>query len=257
MEHPHYSISTPENVDLHLELAGLGSRIWAAFIDMCLIYLIIIMFFLLAVFGAVVIELLKLPTETKALLYTWGVILIAVIGILVTQFGYFIYFEKVWNGQTPGKRIAQIRVIDANGQPVNMSSIIIRNLLRIVDTILALGVVVMIFDKNERRIGDFLGGTLVIRERQAELSARNLKISASLPSTSFVDAGQISPDEYHLLVDFLRRRQSMNPSSRALLARRMEEFFRQKLKPEKEEGESSEYFLEKVYLAYSNISQGL
>ena len=247
---PDYLISTPENVDLHLELAGLGSRLWAAFIDMALIYLGILIAALVAGFASGMIAAMNIPTDTKNSLYLYiGGICILIIFAL--QFGYYILFEKLWQGQTPGKRIAHIRVIEADGQPVNWAGVIIRNLIRIIDMgLLMLGVVIMIFDKHERRLGDMLGGTLVIRERLPELSARTLKIEAETPTISFVDAGQINPDEYHLLVSFLQRRKAMNSSSRFTLARDMEAYFRKKLNPEPK-GESAENFLEKVYLAYS------
>lgn len=251
MNSPHYSISTPENVDLHLELAGLGSRIWAAFIDMALVYLMILLVVIVALVAAAVIEGLELSQDAKqnVYLYLAGITILTVSAV---QIGYFILFEKLWQGQTPGKRIAQIRVIEANGQPVNWPSVILRNLIRFVDMgLLMIGVVVMIFDKNERRLGDLLGGTLVIRERQPELSARNLRISISdQPTSSFVDIGQITPDEYHLLVSFLRRRFQMETGSRAALAKQMEEYYRTKLNPEYK-GESAENFLERLYLAYT------
>lgn len=256
MTDPHYSISTPENVDLHLELAGLGSRIWAAFIDFCLIYLLIIGLVLIALVASILLEQSPLSRDSKTLIYYWVIGLSTILLSFSIQFAYFIYFEKIWNGQTPGKRIAQIRVIEANGQPVNTGSVIIRNLLRIVDTYLGLGIgiVFMIFDRNERRIGDMAGGTLVIRERSSDLLQRNLKLTADKPESSFIDAGQISPDEYHLLLDFLKRRQKMESGSRQRLAKKLDDYFRQKLNPEKQENESSENFLEKVYLSYTDSS---
>jgi hypothetical protein len=60
----------------------------------------------------------------------------------------------------------------------------------------------------------------------------------------------LTPDEYQLLVSFLRRRQTMNQSSRFSLARELETYFRKRLNPEPK-GESAENFLEKIYLAYS------
>ncbi|MBX9688249.1 MAG: RDD family protein [Candidatus Obscuribacterales bacterium] len=228
----------------------MGNRIWAAFIDMCLLYLGIIVLVLIA--ALVVLFLSQAPIEdaikTSSYYYIVGAALLLIFAL---QFGYFIAFEKLWQGQTPGKKIANIRVIESNGQPVTWSSVIIRNLMRIVDTgLMMIGVVSMILDKNERRLGDFLGGTLVIRERQPELSTRLLRIEATEPASSFCDAGQISPDEYHLLVAFLRRRGQMETHSRSALARQLQELFSMKLQTENQ-GESAEKYLEKVYLAYN------
>lgn len=254
MEKPDYLISTPENVDLHLELAGVGNRIWAAFIDIVLIYLSLLFVVIAAGIAAAVIEQVVPTRDSKSMIYMY---LIA--GVSLLCFGiytcYFILFEKLWQGQTPGKRVAQIRVIEATGQPLNWAASIIRNLVRFVDTfIFMVGVVFMIFDKNERRLGDFLGGTLVIRERVPDLSSRSLRIQAEAPNASFVDAGQLTPDDYYLLVSFLRRRHQMNSQSRFTLAKQLEDYFRLKLRPESQ-GESAEAFLEKVYLAYTSRAE--
>ncbi len=250
---PHYSISTPENVDLHLELAGMGCRIYAAFLDMVMIYLALFVVIIVAVGIASFVTAMDMPMESKTTLYYY-VAGVSILIAFIIQFGYFILFEKLWNGQTPGKKFADIRVIEANGQPVNWASVIIRNLVRIIDAgVLMIGVVFMIFDKNERRLGDLMGGTLVIRERRPELAGRSLQISTELPTTSFVDAGQLSLDEYQLLLAFLRKRHKMEPSSRTRVAKDLELYFRTKLNPENK-GESSENFLEKVYLSYAELA---
>ena len=250
MNNPDYLISTPENVDLHLELAGIGSRIWAGFIDITLVYIISLLIVLVAGLGAGFVEALVPIKDSKNMLFMY-IIAVTVLLVFAINSGYFIIFEKLWQGQTPGKKVAQIRVIEANGQPLNWASAVIRNLVRIIDTgLFMIGLVVMVFDKNERRLGDMLGGTLVIRERQPDMSVRNLQIQAPPPATTFVDAGQITPDEYYLLVNFLRRRHQMNSASRVRLAKELEDYFRQKLNPENA-GESSEFLLEKIYLSYT------
>ncbi|MBX9572335.1 MAG: RDD family protein [Candidatus Obscuribacterales bacterium] len=250
MEKPDYLISTPENVDLHLELAGVGNRIWAAFIDVVLIYLSILFLVFVGAIVAAVIEQIIPTRDAKNQLFLYLIAALSLLSFAIYTC-YFILFEKLWQGQTPGKRIAQIRVIEANGQPLNWAASIIRNLVRFVDMfVFMVGVVFMIFDKNERRLGDFLGGTLVIRERAPDLSQRNLRIQTEAPNASFVDAGQLNPDDYYLLVNFLRRRHQMNSQSRFTLAKQLEDYFRLKLSPESK-GESAETFLEKVYLAYT------
>lgn len=249
MPNPDYLISTPENVDLHLELAGIGSRIWAAFIDTVLSYLMMLLIILVAILIGLLVDRLELPHDTRTTIVYYEIAVTMLI-VFCINFGYYICFEGLWQGQTPGKRLAHIRVIEANGQPVNWSSVWIRNLMRLIDEVLALvGVVVMILDKNERRLGDFAAGTLVIRERSAELTSSSLKIQATSVPPSFVDAGQITPDEYHLLLNFLRRRHTMASQSRFAVARQLEEYFRLKLNPENK-GENAEDFLERLYLAY-------
>lgn len=252
MNKPDYLISTPENVDLHLELAGLGNRVLAGIIDTIITD---VMIFLVVVFCALVgagLERLGLNDDFKnaAFFYLLGAALL--IGFII-NFGYYIYFEGIWKGQTPGKKFARIRVIEANGQPISWASVWIRNLVRIVDLGLAcIGVAVILADKNERRIGDFAGGTLVIRERLPGLSTATIKTTAVLPKEAFVDAGQLMPDEYQMLVTFLRRRERMPKGERQLLSKQLSDYFRARLNfTESSEPESPEETLEKLYLAYA------
>ncbi len=165
MSQPDYLISTPENVDLHLEFAGLGNRVLACLIDTVLSYIAMIALIFIAISGNFLLEhapLIRLIRATLSLTLTLGTI----IGIFLIYFGYYIYFESSWQGQTPGKKIAGIRVIEENGQPVSRSSVWIRNLLRTIDQgFLLVGLLVMIIDRHERRLGDLAANTIVIRER--------------------------------------------------------------------------------------------
>src|SRR6185295_15315903 len=90
------------------------------------------------------------------------------LGILFTfcvYWGYFAFFEIIWSGRTPGKRIASIRVIKESGRPLNAYEAIGRNVLRAIDflpVMYGLGVVVMMLNRQSRRIGDFVAGTVVV-----------------------------------------------------------------------------------------------
>src|SRR5262249_24442198 len=187
-----------------------------------------------------------IPAESKnvAFYYLLGA---GILLVLLIQFGYSIFFEGMWRGQTPGKRLAQIRVVEQNGQPVSWTSVIIRNLIRVVDVGLALiGLVVILIDKNERRLGDLAAGTLVIRERLPGRAASLITLKATEPSETFVDVGRLSPVEYDLVLSFLERRERLSRSYRALLAQKLETYLRDKLQ-QPSAGESPEYFIEKVY----------
>ena len=84
------------------------------------------------------------------------------------QFGYFAMFEAFWNGQTPGKRWTHLRVIKDSGRPINAYDAILRNLLRIVDnlpTLYAIGIVTMLISKENKRVGDYAAGTVVVHEK--------------------------------------------------------------------------------------------
>lgn len=255
MNKPDYLISTPENVDLHLELAGLGNRIYAAFLDQLIIWILLLVTVFICIFAAVTIENVPADRDTKTIMYYY-LVGFCLFAIFVINFGYYIYFEGAWQGQTPGKKFANIRVIEANGQPVTWASVFIRNLLRLVDQgLMFIGVLPMMIDKNERRFGDLAAGTLVVRERLQALTTTNLKITAANPSDSFVDIGQISPDEYQMLLTYLKRRQMMAAEERPKLAKKLADYFYEKLNVVAAEAEAPEQFLEKLYLAYMSRAE--
>ena len=83
--------------------------------------------------------------------------------------GYFVFFEVIWHGQTPGKRWVGLRVIKEGGYPLGFVDSVIRNVVRLADFLPAyymLGAIVMFIDPRSRRLGDLAAGTLVVRERR-------------------------------------------------------------------------------------------
>ncbi|HEY9760827.1 MAG TPA: RDD family protein [Oculatellaceae cyanobacterium] len=249
MPSPQYSISTPENVDLHLELAGLGNRILACVIDTFVSLLLntAITIGLLLLWFA--LKQMSVPSGMQAAVSTY-LLMLGITANFLVIFGYYLFFEGLWHGQTPGKRIVQIRVIEQNGQPITWSSAIVRNLIRIADqSILLMGLLCMFLDKNERRIGDFAAGTMVIRERTPEVST--IKITGESDGNNAppqLDVGRITPDEYDLLTTFLKRREKIK-DARESVANQLTSYFKQKLGEEDYPG-TAESFLESIYSAY-------
>jgi len=252
MQTPDYSISTPENVDLHLELAGIGNRILANLIDFAISSLFLTTLFLFGVILYVAITFSGAGDATKDLIK----MVLTMIGIFVYFFVSFCYqlvFEGIWQGQTPGKRVAQIRVIESNGQPVGWGAVFIRNIIRVFDTWACLiGLLFMLVNKSEKRLGDLAAGTLVIRERKSDLSVQDIKLITGAREESLLDIGRLSPQEYDLLARFLKRREKMAESHRPLVAKRLEDYFRSRLGEESKESQetSSEAFLETVFASY-------
>jgi hypothetical protein len=80
---------------------------------------------------------------------------------------YFVLFEHLWNGQTPGKRWMGIRVVRRGGLPLEFSHVLIRNLLRIIDSLpsnMMAGLVCFFATRYQQRLGDLAADTVVIRE---------------------------------------------------------------------------------------------
>jgi uncharacterized RDD family membrane protein YckC len=163
-----HRVLTPESVEFVYELGGLGSRMIAAAID----HLIV-----LALLGALWVAGCMLAGF--AALLGGAVIALALVGTFLLYFGYFAYFEWRWNGQTPGKRVLDLRVIDDRGMNIDAFQALTRNLFRIVDMMpflfaldfLALGFyglggIAAWLSPQQKRLGDWAAGTLVIRTRK-------------------------------------------------------------------------------------------
>jgi uncharacterized RDD family membrane protein YckC len=156
-------IETPEQIDVQLEVAGLGSRFVAQFLDfLCKIGLIVLLGLVLLLILALLNVSLSWRTM-PAILIALGIVL----GYAV-WLGFDIYFETRRNGQTPGKRYVGIRVVKEWGGPVDFRSVCVRNLLSLGDLVPPLFVVdalIILLNQRGQRLGDMAAGTIVIRER--------------------------------------------------------------------------------------------
>ena len=87
--------------------------------------------------------------------------------------GYFALFEAYWHGQTPGKRAMKVRVIKDSGRQITLFEALARNLMRVIDYLPSLylvGVITMLCNKRNQRLGDLVAGTIVVHERLDEPS---------------------------------------------------------------------------------------
>ena len=136
----------------------------------------------------------------------WTTALLVLAAFLV-QFGYFAYFESVWNGQTPGKRYLRLRVIRRGGQAIGAYEAVTRNLLRIVDSIpgiYAVGILCALLSSESKRLGDYVAGTVVVHERPIELTTEANGTSAGPePAMTELPTGvQLTTDEFLLVEIF-------------------------------------------------------
>ncbi len=220
-------VDTPENITFNYQVAGIGSRFLAALVDTVLIVL------LLAVISVCLFALgagLQMGES-----WEW---IAAIAGLVAFSclWGYHIFFEMVWNGQSPGKRWAGLRVIRADGTPITLTESLVRNLVRVVDFLPAyygVGVVAMFVDEQSRRLGDLAAGTLVVRER-ANVSLENLAARAVLPraveraSAQFAwPVERLTSQDIQMAQDFLRRRFEL--SGRSIIAQRIARLLLEKI----------------------------
>ena len=182
-------------------MAGVGSRFLALLIDTLFQAAVVIVGVIaIALLGAIGIGA-KLPHAGP-----WIVAVIVTGGFLVF-YGYFIFFEIFWSGQTPGKRRLGLRVIKDTGRRLSAIETVARNLLRIVDQMpgfYAVGIVVALLNKQNKRLGDFVAGSLVVREAfQSEIN-RNWSRTPARPAVHTpLGTERLSDEDLILIESFL------------------------------------------------------
>jgi uncharacterized RDD family membrane protein YckC len=156
----------------------------------------------------------------------WAMAILILVYFLL-YFGYFAIFEIFWNGQTPGKRATGIRVIKDTGRPLTVAESIARNLMRIVDwlpALYAVGVTTALVTKQNKRLGDLVAGSLVVRESSLSELRPAWQVPQPASTTApLLGAHQLSPEEHSLIESYLARRYDLEPSVRHHMA---DEIFR-------------------------------
>jgi uncharacterized RDD family membrane protein YckC len=165
------SIDTPELVALEFPVAGIGSRSIACIVDYVIqgaaITLVILGLALLAQSAP---SANVAPAKGSNSGGVWATAIVLLV-LFFFQWGYFSLFEAFWNGQTPGKRMLKLRVIQQSGQQIGFFHALSRNLLRIVDSLPGFYLVAIIFvfaTKRSQRLGDLVAATMVVHERKIE-----------------------------------------------------------------------------------------
>ncbi|MBN2081365.1 RDD family protein [bacterium] len=155
------TVETPENIELRLPLAGFGPRFLAQLIDGLIqgsiAFILVLIVIIFSSFGMVV------DPGTGATV----MLILVLLAIILTTLGYYVIFETIWNGQTPGKRVTGIRVVKRGGLPLTFTDALLRNLIRIVDNLPSYGLVGLISffsTRNQQRLGDLVADTVVVRE---------------------------------------------------------------------------------------------
>jgi uncharacterized RDD family membrane protein YckC len=148
-------VSTSDNVGIGYDVAGLGSRMIAQILDTLIVAVVLL---------AVSVGLIGSLGAGNPQDATLGILAVAGIDLFV-YVGYFTVCEMVSGGRTPGKAAGHLQVLDISGAAATPGQLFIRNVARLVDVLLCVGVVVMFCSRHARRVGDFLAGTVVVRVR--------------------------------------------------------------------------------------------
>jgi uncharacterized RDD family membrane protein YckC len=234
-----HKVLTTEKVPFNYRVAGLGSRFLAYLLDACFLVL-------LAFMGLIVANVLEVGRggSGAALFVLWTFALI---------WGYFPLFEGFWQGQTPGKRLLGIRVIQVQGTSVTLFAATVRNLLRALDwlplllldrlpvVLVALGplllhgisFVVAAANPLHRRPGDFAAGSLVVHVERRASPIRALH-DGTPDGEAFAPAvrqrlAQLEREQKQTLLDLCLRRDQLRVAERARLFQTISGYLQKRL----------------------------
>jgi uncharacterized RDD family membrane protein YckC len=246
------TVETPEQVGIEFELAGIGSRFFAALIDFACMLVFLVIAIILALAGVeqgseVGRKLGENASRSEA--WTNGVGATATILILLAVFvvlwGYYIICEMLTGGASPGKRAFGLRVIRDNGLPITFAQSLVRNLVRIVDFMpwcYGVGLVTMFVSPRAQRLGDLAAGTLVVR---AEVPA--VPLPAPLPApTSSTHTPRLSAEERQLVTRFFERELTLDAAARDEVLRAIVTPLRARLDPARTSYKSDDVWLREL-----------
>lgn len=236
-------IQTPEGILFPLLLAGPVTRFLAWIIDVACVVV------LSAIIGIL----------TGAIrLVSWDIAsAITVLSYFVISIGYPMFTEWHWRGQTLGKRLLRLRVMDVRGLRLQFSQIAIRNLLRFIDMLPALytvGGLVCLLNRHFQRLGDIAANTIVVRS--PEVSEPDLSQELRQKYNSFREyphlmarlRQRVSPQEAGIALQALLRREKLEPQSRMELFGEIAAHFKHLVPfpPEASEGLADEQYIRNV-----------
>ncbi len=224
-------IETPEQIEVSLEIAGVGSRFVAQVTDWLIKWGIVLVVVILA---SIVAGMLGAALSTKTIGYLLGALIVTLFYAFLLCFD--IYFEVRHNGQTPGKKIAGIRTLREGGAPLDFRSACVRNLLGMADFLPAfylLGGFLVMINSRGQRLGDMAAGTIVVRERAIQPPPALNKTIQQLTSDEFhftpEQVRACSAEDRFLIRSFFQRAEKMEEGPREQLALRLAHAFVQKL----------------------------
>jgi uncharacterized RDD family membrane protein YckC len=224
------TISTPEGVLFRLPLAGLASRLYAMLLDIVIV---------LAAVNGLAFVVYQIFQRRPG----FGVMVITLAEFAI-GFAYGALMESFWNGQTIGKRLFHLRVIDESGLPLKIEQAWVRNLMRVFDALpfaYLVGGISVFCSPILQRFGDRVAGTLVVR--QTPLAALGNEAWSRQKYNSFNDYPTVSlrlrrgatPELASLIQDALRRRNELAPYARREVYREIATYLQREIAPFPEE----------------------
>jgi uncharacterized RDD family membrane protein YckC len=231
-----HDVITTEKVPFRYRVAGIGSRFLAWLVDAVIIVLIGFIGVCLATW----LEALRFGVG-HAIMELW---------LFALSWLYFLLFEWLWRGQTPGKRLLGIRAIQWRGTSISFFQSAARNTVRFVDALpffYAAGFLVMACNREQRRLGDLAAGTLVVHVERTGKPVRLLHESDAvvppLQAQLRQRLGQLERQQKQLLLDLSLRKDQLRVGDRARLFRAASDFLQVRLDVSVAEFQSDEKFV--------------
>jgi uncharacterized membrane protein SpoIIM required for sporulation/uncharacterized RDD family membrane protein YckC len=217
-------VETPELVVLSYTIAGIGSRVYAGFID-----LLVCIGLLIGISLALLFLASKAPVQASAAT-AWGAAFLGLVAFAIF-WGYYVVCEWLFDGQTIGKRHLGLRVVRDGGYSVGFAAAATRNIMRAIDMqpgiFYLFGITAAVLSKTGKRLGDMVAGTVVIQEKLVEspvTKARARSRTAEAPAVAM-----LSEDEFRLVERWYARRMELEADRRAALTQQIADRLRRYL----------------------------
>ena len=218
---PHMYIQTPEGIRFTLLLAGPVSRSLAWCVDaFCIV---------------VGTQLVGIAVSLTGLISHDLAVALNIAALFLVSVGYGMATEWLWKGQTIGKRLLRLRVMDSRGLRLRFSQVAIRNLLRVVDSLpvayLIGGATCMLTAKSQR-LGDLAAGTIVVRHLKPvqpdldQIAEDRYNSMRDYPHLAARLRQRVAPAVADLALQALLRRQRLQPRQRVELFGELAAYFR-------------------------------
>jgi len=211
-------IETPELVVVSYTIAGVGSRVYAGLMDLLICF---IGFIALAIGIFAITPARDRQNSGQPMATAWAFAIVILMQFVIL-WGYYLLFEGLRDGQTPGKRLLGLRVVRDGGYSVGFAASSIRNLMRIVDLqpvfTYATGIASIALSKSGKRLGDIVAGTIVVRETMVAQPFGNVPAPANRAAgTPALVTARLSDPEFQLLDRWVSRRSSLTAERRRQL----------------------------------------
>lgn len=196
-------ITTPENIEVEYNLADIGSRSAAMIFDLLIQGLGIIILLIAVV-------LIFLFARTFWDVYYGWIIGVSILLLFIISIGYYIILELSMNGMTFGKKIMKIRVIRNNGEPVTFKHSALRNLFKVFVDMNGVGLGLMFFNKQNKRLGDMVASTVVVAENNDLRPISLEELNDTYKKLSYY----LSPEENEVVRGYIQRRGTIQDTTK-------------------------------------------